>query len=152
MKQSMVLCLVWANEGFSVPAEKIRSHSVDVRECFLSFYPWACVCCRFDDSTLSHWFICYFFPARHGDGLYDSYMRTDHILKDNADTNSPSGLPPVPKHTVSIYTNTYAQWQQSPISCAGAHSVSRHPVPQRDIPHSATFLFIPFPHCPDFYL
>ncbi|XP_030584853.1 dual specificity tyrosine-phosphorylation-regulated kinase 3 isoform X1 [Archocentrus centrarchus] len=38
--------------------------------------------------------------ARHGDGLYDSYMRTDHILKDEADTNSPSGLPPVPKHTV----------------------------------------------------
>ncbi|XP_070758951.1 dual specificity tyrosine-phosphorylation-regulated kinase 3 isoform X1 [Enoplosus armatus] len=38
--------------------------------------------------------------ARHGDGLYDSYMRTDHILKDEADTNSPSGLPPMPKHTV----------------------------------------------------
>lgn len=44
--------------------------------------------------------------ARHGDGLYDSYMRTDHILKDDADTNSPSGLPPVPKHTVSIQWNT----------------------------------------------
>lgn len=39
--------------------------------------------------------------ARHGDGLYDSYMRTDHILKDEADVNSPSGLPPMPKHTVS---------------------------------------------------
>uniref|UniRef100_A0AAQ4RLA5 dual-specificity kinase n=1 Tax=Gasterosteus aculeatus aculeatus TaxID=481459 RepID=A0AAQ4RLA5_GASAC len=38
--------------------------------------------------------------ARHGDGLYDSYMRTDHILKDEADTNSPAGLPPMPKHTV----------------------------------------------------
>ncbi|XP_013857523.1 dual specificity tyrosine-phosphorylation-regulated kinase 3 [Austrofundulus limnaeus] len=38
--------------------------------------------------------------VRHGDGLYDSYMRTDHILKDEADTNSPSGLPPMPKHTV----------------------------------------------------
>ncbi|XP_005804338.1 dual specificity tyrosine-phosphorylation-regulated kinase 2 [Xiphophorus maculatus] len=38
--------------------------------------------------------------ARHGDGLYDSYMRTDHILKDEADANSPSGLPPMPKHTV----------------------------------------------------
>lgn len=38
--------------------------------------------------------------ARHGDGLYDSYMRTDHILKDEADTDSPSGLPPMPKHTV----------------------------------------------------
>ncbi|CAG5982529.1 unnamed protein product [Menidia menidia] len=38
--------------------------------------------------------------ARHGDGLYDSYMRTDHILKEEADTNSPSGLPPMPKHTV----------------------------------------------------
>lgn len=45
--------------------------------------------------------------ARHGDGLYDSYMRTDHILKDDADTNSPSGLPPVPKHTVSVPTNTH---------------------------------------------
>ncbi|CAL8339637.1 unnamed protein product [Merluccius merluccius] len=39
--------------------------------------------------------------ARHGDGLYDSYMRTDHILKEEADTNnSPSGLPPMSKHTV----------------------------------------------------
>uniref|UniRef100_A0A3Q2TSA6 dual-specificity kinase n=1 Tax=Fundulus heteroclitus TaxID=8078 RepID=A0A3Q2TSA6_FUNHE len=38
--------------------------------------------------------------VRHGDGLYDSYMRTDHILKDEADTNSPSGLPPMPKHAV----------------------------------------------------
>uniref|UniRef100_H3CPA8 dual-specificity kinase n=1 Tax=Tetraodon nigroviridis TaxID=99883 RepID=H3CPA8_TETNG len=37
--------------------------------------------------------------ARHADGLYDSYMRTDHILKDEADTG-PSGLPPMPKHTV----------------------------------------------------
>ncbi|XP_068598349.1 dual specificity tyrosine-phosphorylation-regulated kinase 3 isoform X1 [Brachionichthys hirsutus] len=37
--------------------------------------------------------------ARHGDGLYDSYMRTDHVLKDDAGTNSPSGLPPMPKHT-----------------------------------------------------
>lgn len=45
--------------------------------------------------------------ARHGDGLYDSYMRTDHILKDDADTNSPSGLPPMPKHTVSAHTQTH---------------------------------------------
>lgn len=45
--------------------------------------------------------------VRHGDGLYDSYMRTDHILKDEADTNSPSGLPPMPKHTVSKQ-NTHA--------------------------------------------
>ena len=45
--------------------------------------------------------------ARHGDGLYDSYMRTDHILKDEADTNSPSGLPPMPKHTVSVHTSTH---------------------------------------------
>ncbi|XP_061544443.1 dual specificity tyrosine-phosphorylation-regulated kinase 3 [Phycodurus eques] len=37
--------------------------------------------------------------ARHGDGLYDSYMRTDHILKEDTDTNSPSGLPPMPKLT-----------------------------------------------------
>ncbi|XP_077429677.1 dual specificity tyrosine-phosphorylation-regulated kinase 3 [Vanacampus margaritifer] len=35
--------------------------------------------------------------ARHGDGLYDSYMRTDHILKEDTDTHSPSGLPPMPK-------------------------------------------------------
>lgn len=95
---------------------------------------------------LSFWFICSFlFPARHGDGLYDSYMRTDHLLKDDADTNSPSGLPPVPKHTVSIHTNTYARCKQSPISCAEAHSVSRHPVPQRGIPYSAMFPFIQFP-------
>ncbi|KAL1007844.1 hypothetical protein UPYG_G00092350 [Umbra pygmaea] len=39
--------------------------------------------------------------ARHGDGLYDSYMRTDHPVKDDADTNSPAGLPPIPKHTVN---------------------------------------------------
>ncbi|XP_046882036.1 dual specificity tyrosine-phosphorylation-regulated kinase 3 isoform X2 [Hypomesus transpacificus] len=39
--------------------------------------------------------------ARHGDGLYDSYMRTDHLLKDEPDANSPSGLPPIPKHSVS---------------------------------------------------
>ncbi|XP_051769090.1 dual specificity tyrosine-phosphorylation-regulated kinase 3 [Ctenopharyngodon idella] len=39
--------------------------------------------------------------ARHGDGLYDSYMRTDHIVNQDADVNgqSPSGLPPLPKHT-----------------------------------------------------
>lgn len=53
--------------------------------------------------------------ARHGDGLYDSYMRTDHILKDDADTNSPSGLPSVPKHTVSVPTNTH------PCSHTSAH-------------------------------
>lgn len=32
-------------------------------------------------------------------------MRTDHILKDEADTG-PSGLPPMPKHTVSIHADT----------------------------------------------
>ncbi|XP_070296153.1 dual specificity tyrosine-phosphorylation-regulated kinase 2-like [Salvelinus sp. IW2-2015] len=37
--------------------------------------------------------------ARHGDGLYNSYMRTDHLLKEEADTHSPAGLPPIPKHT-----------------------------------------------------
>ncbi|XP_041946864.1 dual specificity tyrosine-phosphorylation-regulated kinase 3 isoform X1 [Alosa sapidissima] len=39
--------------------------------------------------------------ARHGDGLYDSYMRTDHILNEDADINghSPAGLPPLPKHS-----------------------------------------------------
>jgi len=45
----------------------------------------------------------HFSTARHGDGLYDSYMRTDHIVNQDADVNgqSPSGLPPLPKHTVS---------------------------------------------------
>uniref|UniRef100_A0A8C6TAJ0 dual-specificity kinase n=1 Tax=Neogobius melanostomus TaxID=47308 RepID=A0A8C6TAJ0_9GOBI len=38
--------------------------------------------------------------ARHGDGLYDSYMRTEHILKEDSDPSSPNGLPPMPKHTV----------------------------------------------------
>lgn len=52
--------------------------------------------------------------ARHGDGLYDSYMRTDHILKDEADTNSPSGLPPMPKHTVSINTHTHTRNRKKP--------------------------------------
>ena len=44
--------------------------------------------------------------ARHADGLYDSYMRTDHILKEETDTNSPSGLPPMSKHTVSAHQHT----------------------------------------------
>eukprot|EP00063_Salmo_salar_P049062 XP_014023897.1 PREDICTED: dual specificity tyrosine-phosphorylation-regulated kinase 2-like [Salmo salar] len=39
--------------------------------------------------------------ARHGDGLYNSYMRTDHLLKEEADAHSPAGLPPIPKHTVN---------------------------------------------------
>ncbi|KAJ7994423.1 hypothetical protein DPEC_G00249120 [Dallia pectoralis] len=39
--------------------------------------------------------------ARHGDGLYDSYMRTDHLVKEDPDTNCPAGLPPLPKHTVN---------------------------------------------------
>ncbi|KAG9352897.1 hypothetical protein JZ751_017473 [Albula glossodonta] len=39
--------------------------------------------------------------ARHGDGLYDSYMRTDHIVNEDADAkgHSPAGLPPLPKNT-----------------------------------------------------
>lgn len=41
--------------------------------------------------------------ARHGDGLYDSYMRTDHILKNDADTQSPPGVATMPKHTVRIH-------------------------------------------------
>lgn len=57
--------------------------------------------------------------ARHGDGLYDSYMRTDHILKDEADTNSPSGLPPMPKHTVSIHTNTHIHAKPVKPCCQG---------------------------------
>ncbi|CAL1607956.1 unnamed protein product [Knipowitschia caucasica] len=38
--------------------------------------------------------------ARHGDGLYDSYMRPEHILKEEQDPSSPSSLPPMSKHTV----------------------------------------------------
>lgn len=43
-----------------------------------------------------------FSTARHGDGLYDSYMRTDHVVNQDADVKgqSPSGLPPLPKYTV----------------------------------------------------
>ncbi|KAL2091150.1 hypothetical protein ACEWY4_013413 [Coilia grayii] len=45
----------------------------------------------------------FFLPpvARHGDGLYDSYMRTDHIVNPDADLNghSPAALPPLPKHS-----------------------------------------------------
>ncbi|XP_023688144.2 dual specificity tyrosine-phosphorylation-regulated kinase 3 isoform X1 [Paramormyrops kingsleyae] len=39
--------------------------------------------------------------VRHADGLYDSYMRTDHVVNDDMDAEgrSPSGLPPLPKHT-----------------------------------------------------
>ncbi|XP_036387154.1 dual specificity tyrosine-phosphorylation-regulated kinase 3 [Megalops cyprinoides] len=39
--------------------------------------------------------------ARHGDGLYDSYMRTDHILNEDTEANehSPSGRPPLPKNS-----------------------------------------------------
>lgn len=40
-------------------------------------------------------------------------MRTDHILKDEADTG-PSGLPPMPKHTVSIHTDTASKALVSP--------------------------------------
>lgn len=54
--------------------------------------------------TLTYFVHSLFPSARHGDGLYDSYMRTDHIIKDEADTNGPPGLPPMPKHTVSIHT------------------------------------------------
>lgn len=48
-------------------------------------------------------FLC--FTARHGDGLYDSYMRTDHIVNEDADLNghSPAALPPLHKHTVSVH-------------------------------------------------
>ncbi|XP_028853345.1 dual specificity tyrosine-phosphorylation-regulated kinase 3 [Denticeps clupeoides] len=39
--------------------------------------------------------------ARHGDVLYDSYMRAEHIVNGDADVNghNPPGLPPLPKHT-----------------------------------------------------
>ncbi|MBN3303357.1 DYRK2 kinase, partial [Amia calva] len=39
--------------------------------------------------------------ARHGDGLYDSYMRTDPVGNEDPDSHghSPSSLPPLPKHT-----------------------------------------------------
>ncbi|KAI1892448.1 hypothetical protein AGOR_G00133470 [Albula goreensis] len=40
--------------------------------------------------------------ARHGDSLYESYMRAEHTAKEDAAMNghSPAGLPPLPKHTV----------------------------------------------------
>lgn len=55
------------------------------------------------NAMLILWF--YQFIARHGDGLYDSYMRNDHVVNQDADVNgqSPSGLPPLPKHTVSSH-------------------------------------------------
>ncbi|KAK6472030.1 dual specificity tyrosine-phosphorylation-regulated kinase 2-like [Huso huso] len=39
--------------------------------------------------------------ARHGDGLYDSYMRSDQAGKHGTDSDghSPAVLPPLPKHT-----------------------------------------------------
>lgn len=48
---------------------------------------------------------CLLSTARHGDGLYDSYMRTDHIVNEEADLNgqSPGALPPLHKHTVSAH-------------------------------------------------
>ncbi|KAM8868769.1 dual specificity tyrosine-phosphorylation-regulated kinase 3 isoform X1 [Synchiropus splendidus] len=39
--------------------------------------------------------------ARHGDGLYDSYLRMDHILKDEPDTINQSGLPPMGKQSAA---------------------------------------------------
>ena len=96
---------------------------------------------------------------RHGDGLYDSYMRTDHILKEDADTNSPSDLPPMPKHTVCTrthahtHTRTHMHAHTVLISCTTCR-ISRHPAPvfqsgtfnaQGPLSHS-----LHFPLCPCF--
>lgn len=134
-------CLIWSNKDSASLWRKWNCILLTLpSRIVLCFYHRAHVCCRFNSLTSSHWLTLFIIvpAARHGDGLYDSYMRTDHILKDEADTNSPSGLPPMPKHTVSIHTHTnthaYTHSQLSPISCAGAHSVSRLPAPLRDIP------------------
>ncbi|KAG7472623.1 hypothetical protein MATL_G00110700 [Megalops atlanticus] len=39
--------------------------------------------------------------ARHGDAFYESYIRSDHAVNEDAGMNghSPAGLPPLPKHT-----------------------------------------------------
>lgn len=79
------------------------------------------------------------FSARHGDGLYDSYMRTDHILKDEADTNSPPGMPPMPKHTVSTCTLTHTHMHKAgkAIFPVLKNALSPDILFLRDIPHSA---------------
>lgn len=98
--------------------------------------------------------------ARHGDGLYDSYMRTDHILKDEADTNSPSGLPPMPKHTVSIHTNKHTHTCMHRASKA-VLPVLKHTLSpdilflrERDSPHSLVpihSIYTP-PFCPQSFM
>lgn len=60
-----------------------------------------------------------FVSTARGDGLYDSYMRTDHILKEESDTNSPSGLPPMPKHAVSIQQFPVSMRNSLPLQKAG---------------------------------
>lgn len=96
-------------------------------------------------------------PARHGDGLYDSYMRTDHILKDEAETNSPSGLPPMPKHTVSMHTSTHTHtkavkpyflcWSMLCLqtSCSSERYSSRSSVPHSTTPPSLSPLRLVWP-------
>lgn len=74
--------------------------------CFCNVYIawWCSKCINILLVDSQPFFVCLrFCAARHGDGLYDSYMRTDHIMNQDADVNgqSPSGLPPLPKHTVS---------------------------------------------------
>lgn len=97
----LMICTWWTNEwdltwfeGFDFLCGDHLTVSGDLISRF-DVFTWALI-----------WFVLSWPPsARHGDGLYDSYMRTDHILKDEADTG-PSGLPPMPKHTVSIHTDT----------------------------------------------
>lgn len=48
-------------------------------------------------------------------------MRTDHILKDDADAGPP-GLPPMPKHAVSIHTSIRPRGSKALVSLGGSLS------------------------------
>lgn len=53
---------------------------------------------------VTNWFVYGTFPARFGDGLYDSYMRIDQIRYQEStnEEQSPSGLPSLGRSNVSI--------------------------------------------------
>lgn len=54
--------------------------------------------------VVNNWFVCGTFPARIGDGLYDSYMRIDECRypEPTNEERSPSGLPCLSRPHVSI--------------------------------------------------
>lgn len=54
--------------------------------------------------VVTNWFVYGTFPARFGDGLYDSYMRIDQIRYQEStnEEQSPSGLPSLGRSNVSI--------------------------------------------------